>query len=99
MPDWPFEIPPGAAVITTTYVTRQHLPVLDVLHEIEDDDVFWQFHCGNGDFDPAVLQLVRLDELLAIDSALAELATLPAGHRAVFSAVGAPWIVRPVPTP
>jgi len=39
--------------------------------------IFWQFHCGNGDYNPSKLQLVRLDEVVGLDPTVVELAHLP----------------------
>jgi hypothetical protein len=77
---WLFDVPPDTAVVTTSYVTKDRQPILYVTHEYDEDEgVIWQFHCGNGDYDPGVLQLVRLDEILEMDGSIAELAGLPPG--------------------
>ena len=90
-----FDIPADAAVVTTSHVTQGHLPVLCVFHEMgEGDEILWQFHCGNGDYSPAVLQLVRLDEILGLDASLAELANLPVGWRATRASAADPWIIE-----
>ena len=82
-PDWPFDVPPGEAVVTTSYVTGGHEPVCIVTHEADEESgIIWQFHSGNGDYRPEVLQLVRLDEILGLDPSLRALANLPLGHRA-----------------
>ena len=92
---WPFDVPPNASVVTTSYVTQRHMPVLYVSHELDEEgDLTWQFHCGNGDFSAAVLQLVRLDEILRLDASLTELAELQIGYCARRSAVGARWITQ-----
>ncbi|RYZ02078.1 MAG: hypothetical protein EOO73_33210 [Myxococcales bacterium] len=96
-PEWPFDVPPGEVVVTTTYVTKGGLPILSVVHELDEDEgIVWQFHCGNGDYDNAVLQLVRLDEILRLEPGLLELAGLPLGHEARRDGPGAPWRVAPV---
>jgi len=48
---------------------------------------------ANGDFEPAVLQLVGLAEILAIDPGIAELAELPIGCRATRKAPGKSWMI------
>ena len=89
---WSFPIPPDAAVITTTYVTRDRLPILRVTREEgENGEDDWQFHCGNGDYQPAKLQLVRLDELVALDPTLVAVAELHVGYVARRASVAAPW--------
>jgi hypothetical protein len=93
-PAWPFDVPPDAAVVTTSYVTKRGLPILEVSHEWDDEEgVTWQFHCGNGDYDPAVIQLVRLDEILRVDPALMALASLPLGASARRNSSDGQWII------
>jgi hypothetical protein len=89
---WAFPIPPAAAVVTTTYVTRDGSPILLVSRELaEDGDDLWQFHCGNGDYEPSKLQLVRLDELVRSDPTLASIADLAMGYTARRASVEKPW--------
>lgn len=89
---WPFDISPDTAVVTTTYVTQKKKPILYVTHEYDKEEGFiWQFHCGNGDYDPSVLQLIRLDEILEIDNGIRELASLPLGFCAKRNSVVAQW--------
>ncbi len=91
---WPFDVPPDEAVVTTSWVTRERHPILVVWHEEDDDGgVVWQFHSGNEDYRPEVLQLIRLDEVLALDGSIAELAALPLGGSATRTAGDAPWTV------
>ena len=93
---WPFDVPPDSSVVTSTYVTQKELPVLQVSHdEDEEDGALWQFHCGNGDLDSAVLQLVRLDEILRLDPSLSAVATLPIGFQATRSSREDPWVFAP----
>jgi hypothetical protein len=92
---WAFDVPPGAAVVTSSYVLRRDMPILDVTHGTDAaDEVTWQFHCGNGDYSMSVLRLVRLDEILAIDGTVASIANLPIGHCATREAVGGPWTIK-----
>ncbi|MCE9575996.1 MAG: hypothetical protein K8W52_22785 [Deltaproteobacteria bacterium] len=87
-----FGLAPATAVVTTTYVMKQGLPVLDVTHEDDEQGgALWQFHCGNGDYEPAVLMLVTLAQVLALDETVAELADLPRGWRGTRAERGAPW--------
>lgn len=89
---WAFDIPPDAVVVTTTYVTRDGYPILYVTHEYDEEEgVIWQFHCGNGVYEPHVLQLVRLDEILELDRSIADLAQLPLGFCAKRTNVKEKW--------
>jgi hypothetical protein len=92
-----FDIPDDAAVVTTTYVTRDRMPVLLVSHEQDDEDgtMLWQFHSGNGDYSPEKLQLVRLNTVLSLDPSLKEVASLPVGYSAVRATPNDPWVFRP----
>jgi hypothetical protein len=89
---WRFPIPPGTAVVTTTYVTRDRLPILAVSRDLgEEGEEDWQFHCGNGDYDAARLQLVGIDQLVAADPTLVEVAVLAVGQTATRATVTGPW--------
>jgi hypothetical protein len=89
---WAFDSPRDLAVVTTKYVTLDRLPVLYVTHELDEDgEVLWQFHCGNGDLDPGVLQLVRLDEIVGLDETLTRVADLPLGFSATRRDAGDEW--------
>jgi hypothetical protein len=90
---WPFDVPRDTIVVTSTYVTKDLMPILYVTHEEDEEEgIIWQFHCGNGDYDPAVLKLVRLDEILSFDGDLVRVAELPLGFRAVRSSKAAAWV-------
>jgi hypothetical protein len=90
---WNFDIAPDAVVVTTRYVTEQGLPVLYVTHEHDPEEgIVWQFHAGNGDYSSAVLQLVRLDEILAIDPNLSCLWSLPVGQTAARESAANEWV-------
>jgi hypothetical protein len=92
--EWPFEQLPASAVVTTTYVARDRMPILVVSRdEGEDGDDVWQFHCGNGDYDPRKLLLVRLDEILRIDPTIAGVAHLASGQAARRAGVGETWTI------
>lgn len=48
---WPFDVPPSAAVITTSHVTLRRMPILYVTHDLDEDEgASWQFHCGNKNY-------------------------------------------------
>ena len=90
-----FDLPDEAMVITSTYVTRDGLPVLQVNHEVDESEEDWQFHCGNGDYSMDKMQLVRLSTILKIDHSLTEVADLPAGYIARRAAFDQPWAYLP----
>ena len=72
----------GGASEGRLYVTHEH---------DEEDGVIWQFHCGNGGYDPAILQMVRLDEIIEIDPAIYAIAGLPLGYCARRSHGSSEW--------
>lgn len=87
-----FEIGNNEAVVTTKYVTTARMPILYACRESDGEDgESWQFHCGNGDFSPAQLQMVRLGTILELDPSILELADLPVGYCAKRGALGQPW--------
>jgi hypothetical protein len=77
-----FPISMDTMVVTSTYVTEDQLPILYVSHEDDEGESLWQFHCGNDDYSPKKIQLVRLDTILAFDSELIVLADLEKGYSA-----------------
>lgn len=88
-----FGIPENTAVVTSTYVVNENMPVLYVSHEYDDEEgEIWQFHCGNGDYDMSKMLLVSLVEVLNIDDSLSELADLPLNSVARRKRVGDKWV-------
>lgn len=95
---WPFDVEPSTLVVTTSHVTLGKLPIEYVTHETDEDgEVLWQFHAGNGDFRQEVVQLVRLDEIIAIDPEVVRVANLPIGFGARRRGRGSPWTYAPEP--
>jgi hypothetical protein len=91
-----FDISPNTMVVTSVYVTQQAHPILCVSHEDDaEEGIIWQFHCGNGDYDMAKMQLVRLETILRIDPSVAEVADMPVGHAARRASKNDPWRIRP----
>ena len=87
-PDWPFADPPNVAVITTRQIVPGGGPILYVYHNAEDGA--WQFH-GAAAPSEADATVVGLDEVMALDASVGELAHLPLGWQAERTAVGEPW--------
>lgn len=90
--DWPFADPRNVAVFTTRQVFGSGQPILRVTHDAEDGA--WQFHAGDS-ARAADAMVVALEEVLARDVSIAELADLPLGWRAERAAVGQPWSRHP----
>jgi hypothetical protein len=91
-----FDLPTNFAVLTTTYVIKDGLPILYVSHEQDDEgDPVWQFHCGNGDYSEARLMLVSISSILRIDPSVSQTADLPVGWVARRASSSDPWINTP----
>jgi hypothetical protein len=88
----------ASVAVTTTYVVERAVPVLEVTHELdpEDGSSVWQFHCGNGDYDPGVLRLVSIQQILDLDASVEAALALPAGSEARRASPSAPWVISPL---
>lgn len=91
-----FGISADTMVVTSTYVTRYHMPILYISHEYDEEEgTIWQFHCGNDDYDMERMQLVRLDTILLLDPEIVSVADLPLGFCARRSSPSDPWEYNP----
>ena len=87
-----FNISDETMVVTSSYVTREGCPILEVSHEEDEEGgSLWQFHCGNGDYSMEKMELVRLDTILKIDPTVREVAGLEMGKCARRSGLDASW--------
>jgi hypothetical protein len=90
-----FNISDDTMVVTSSYVTREGRPILEVSHEDDEEGgSLWQFHCGNGDYSMERMELVRLDTILEMDPTVREVANLDMGQCARRSAINARWVVE-----
>lgn len=79
-------------VVTSTYVVNDHLPILMVSHEDDEEGgSLWQFHAGNGDYDMSKMLLVSIENIRALEPEIDVLADLPFGHTAVRETKSATW--------
>lgn len=86
-----FNEDPRLGVITTAAVLAG-APILLVSHDADDGG--WQFLCGTTQ-DPADGRIVHLEEVVAIDPTVSELADLPLGWVAFRGAVSDAWVREP----
>lgn len=94
MNDFMFGIPSNTAVVTSSYVVNDKLPVLYVSHEYDEEEGdIWQFHCGNDDYDMSKMLLISLGDILTIDSSLVELANLPVNSIAKRNSIDDQWVI------
>lgn len=86
-----FDEDPRLGVVTTAAVLAG-APILMVSHD--EDDGGWQFLCGttNASEDG---RIVHLEEIVATDSTVTEVADLPLGWIAYRTAVGGEWKREP----
>ena len=87
-PDWPFDQPRNAATFTTTHVLKGKQAITHVYHD--EDDHGWQFHYS-GPKSASDAMVVALQEIVAYDSTVLEVADLPPGWVAVRQGIGQPW--------
>lgn len=76
------------AVFTTTYVMKNHSPVLFVYHF---DDGSWQFSGIENDIRDEVMMVVGLGEIIKMDSTLLDIADLQSGFEAIRNDRSSPW--------
>lgn len=88
MTNWVFDQAQNVAAITTRGVLEDGLPVLTVVHYL--DDHAWAFLCGTTDCE-ADGRVVAMREALMRDPTLVTIADLEPGWIATRSQVGAEW--------
>jgi len=87
-----FREDPQFGVITTAAVLSG-APIVMVSHDVDDGG--WQFLCGTTQ-DPADGRIVHLEEIVAMDPTLLEIADLPLGWVAFRGAPGGAWTREPL---
>jgi hypothetical protein len=85
---WPFDQQKNCAVLTTTHIIKERNDILYVFHD--EDDHGWQFHYG-GNKSASDAMVVALEEIVALDPSVLEIADLPVGWKAWRSKRGASW--------
>ena len=88
MDPWPFDQPRNCATFTTTHVMKDGCDIIYVFHD--EDDHGWQFHYA-GEKDIADTMVVCLEEIVAHDPTVLEIADLEPGWKAWREKRGAPW--------
>lgn len=91
MKNWTFDEEPRLGVITTAPVL-EGAPILMVSHDADDGG--WQFLCGTTT-DPADGRIVHLEEIVAIDPTVTQIADLRLGWVAFRRVAGGEWIREP----
>jgi hypothetical protein len=89
---WPFADPRNCAVFATREVMDREEPILLVTHEDGEDS--WSF-IGTSDGTLENCKLIALEEAVAIDPSILQLADLPVGWRAWRDSRQDSWIREP----
>lgn len=87
-PNWKFDQEKNVGAITTKQVFNDGLPILLAIHY--GDDCSWAFLCDTTD-DEDDSQLVTMEEIVAMDPSLEEIADLPPGWIAFRDHLGDKW--------
>ena len=72
--DWPFDQPPDCAAITLRSIVIDRQPILHVVHDADDHG--WQF-LGLEDADPDQAAVVSMEQIVALDASIRDVADLP----------------------
>jgi len=89
--DWPFDQPRKCATLTMWQVLEGVEPILVVCHD--EDDHGWQF-LGASDANVDDARIVSLEEIVAMDRTVLEVADLRPGWQAERDAPGRRWTRR-----
>ena len=91
----PFGLPGEHVVVTSSYVTKKREAVREVSHQYDEEEGdVWQFHVGNGDYDPAIIELVTLEQILRIAPELLNLPDVPRGWVAKRGDPSSSWVLE-----
>ena len=83
---FPFDEPKNTAVITCCHVVSGKA----ILHVSHDEDGMWQFLC-ESEHSTEEARVVALGEIVALDRAVSELASMPCGTVADRESVTSAW--------
>lgn len=92
---WPFDQLRNCAIISLRSIVFDGAPILHVTHDLDDHG--WQF-LGLGDPSDSDTCVIALEEVIAMDSSILELADLPPGWHAWRPTATSPWHREPRPT-
>lgn len=87
-PIWNFDQDKNVSAFTTKQVLDDGLPILLVMHN--EDDCSWTFLCDSTDNEEDS-RLVTMEDIVAMDPSLNEIAEIPPGWVAFRDFVGDEW--------
>ena len=85
---WPFDQPRNCAVFTIRGILNGTEPILHVTHD--EDDHGWQF-LSLRNACPDEAKILSLEEVVAMDSSILQLADLPSGWHAWRRSIADTW--------
>ena len=88
---FPFREPENTAVITCCHIIETGVDILYVSHDAEGG--MWQFLCG-GIHTQEQARVVSLNEILAHDNTVSELANMPCGYIAERKSKNSKWKIK-----
>ena len=94
---WPYSndrFPESLGAVVQKTVLSGAAPARLVLHDAEDG---WAV--GDGQNDPNIdgaCAVTHMRHVVALNTSVAELATMPPGHQARRADPGAPWVIEPL---
>ena len=91
MSHWPFDRPPEAQAVTTVGVAEDKLAITLVVHYEEEN--IWGFFCGTTSKEEDS-RVVSMQEVVAKDATLIDIAHLAPGQRAWRANKESPWHIE-----
>jgi len=88
--NWPFDQARNVACVTQKQVVNDDLPILYVIHDVEDQD--WMFLTG-GEFESEDALIVSMAQIVELDPTLLQIASMPPGYSATRAQIGGDWEV------
>ncbi|CAI3932401.1 MULTISPECIES: hypothetical protein [Alteromonas] len=90
---WNFDQGKNVAALITKQVLKDGFPILQVIHY--SDDHSWAFMCGTTS-EPSDTMVVSMEQAVALDGSLHEIAQLPAGCIASRNSLTDDWLCERV---
>lgn len=90
--DWPFDQPRNCAVVACRQIVCDGAPILHVVHDAADEG--WQFLMLD-DVREEDVSVVALEQIVALDPSVLDVANIPSGWRAWRASVDHDWIREP----
>ena len=86
-----YKEPDNLAVISCSHVIRSCEPILLISHDLDDGG--WQFLCGNREHEKDEAMIVVLEEIVAVEPTILDMADLKLGYIAQRLSKGERWVI------